>query len=142
MTPERWQHIKHLVNSALGKEAEARTTLLQQSCADDFALRLGAEALLSATRPLPDAPLAPDQWQRIEKLFGHRSNLKYLGLLQLLEPFLQLGSFDGSAVPTGPSSADRSHDVPITCVDVVVGDRPLPAARHFVRSAILYVFIK
>ena len=69
MTPERWQHIKHLVNSALGEEAEARTTLLQQSCADDFALRLGAEALLSATRPLPDAPLAPDQWQRIEKLF-------------------------------------------------------------------------
>ncbi len=69
MTPERWQHIKHLVNSALNEEAETRTTLLQQSCADDFALRLGAEALLSATRPLPDAPLAPDQWQRIEKLF-------------------------------------------------------------------------
>ncbi len=69
MTPERWQHIKHLVNSALNEEAEARTTLLQQSCADDFALRLGAEALLSATRPLPDAPLAPDQWQRIEQLF-------------------------------------------------------------------------
>ncbi len=69
MTPERWQHIKHLVNSALHEEAETRTTLLQQSCADDFALRLGAEALLSATRPLPDAPLAPDQWQRIEKLF-------------------------------------------------------------------------
>ena len=69
MTPERWQQIKHLVNSALNEDAEARTTLLQQSCADDFALRLGAEALLSATRPLPDAPLAPDQWQRIEKLF-------------------------------------------------------------------------
>ncbi len=69
MTPERWQQIKHLVNSALKEDAEARTTLLQQSCADDFALRLGAEALLSATRPLPDAPLAPDQWQRIEQLF-------------------------------------------------------------------------
>ena len=69
MTPERWHQIKHLVNSALNEDAEARTTLLQQSCADDFALRLGAEALLSATRPLPDAPLAPDQWQRIEKLF-------------------------------------------------------------------------
>ena len=61
MTPERWHHIKHLVNSALGEDAEARTTLLQQSCADDFALRLGAEALLSVTRKLPDVPLAPDQ---------------------------------------------------------------------------------
>ena len=69
MTPERWQQIKHLVNSALNEDAEARTTLLQQSCADDFALRLGAEALLSVTRKLPDAPLAPDQWQRIEQLF-------------------------------------------------------------------------
>ena len=69
MTPERWHQIKHLVNSALHEESEARTALLQQSCADDFALRLGAEALLSATRQLPDAPLAPDQWQRIEKLF-------------------------------------------------------------------------
>ncbi len=69
MTPERWHQIKHLVNSALGEDAEARTAILQQSCADDFALRLGAEALLSATLPLPAAPLAPDQWQRIEKLF-------------------------------------------------------------------------
>ncbi|HEX4949880.1 MAG TPA: serine/threonine-protein kinase, partial [Blastocatellia bacterium] len=69
MTPERWQQIKQLVNSALNEDAEARTTLLQQSCGDDFALRLGAEALLSATRPLPAAPLAADQWQRIEQLF-------------------------------------------------------------------------
>ncbi len=69
MTPERWHHIKHLVNSAMVAESENRDTLLQQSCADDFALRLGAEALLSATRPLPAAPLSPNQWQRIEQLF-------------------------------------------------------------------------
>ncbi len=69
MTPERWQEIKHLVNEALSADADARTTLLQQSCADDFALRIGAEALLSITRKLPEQPLAPDQWQRIEQLF-------------------------------------------------------------------------
>ncbi len=69
MTPERWQNIKQLVNSALAEDAEARTALLQQSCAEDFGMRLGAEALLSATRQFPDAPLEPDEWQRIEKLF-------------------------------------------------------------------------
>ncbi|MBS1813171.1 MAG: serine/threonine protein kinase [Acidobacteria bacterium] len=69
MTPERWQHIKQLVNSAIAQEPESRTTLLQQSCANDFALRVGAEALLSATRQLPEVPLAPDRWQRIEQLF-------------------------------------------------------------------------
>ena len=73
MTPaisrERWQHIKQVVNEALEADAEARTQLLQQSCAEDFALRIGAEALLSVTRKLPEQPLAPDQWQRIEQLF-------------------------------------------------------------------------
>ncbi|MBL8203845.1 MAG: serine/threonine protein kinase [Blastocatellia bacterium] len=69
ITPERWQEIKHLVNSALQADSNSRTALLQQSCADDLAMRLGAEALLSATRPLPAALLAPDQWQRIEQLF-------------------------------------------------------------------------
>ena len=75
MTPERWQHIKSLVNSALLENSESRTTFLQQSCAEDLSLRLGAEALLSfheeATRQLPDhqAPLSPEQWQRIEQLF-------------------------------------------------------------------------
>ena len=69
MTPERWQQIKHLVNSALQADSQSRTALLQQSCADDFALRIGAEALLSITRKLPSQSLAPDQWQRIEKLF-------------------------------------------------------------------------
>ena len=73
MTPaisrERWQEIKHLVNAALNEDSQARTRLLQQSCADDFALRIGAEALLSVTRKLPEQPLGPEQWQRIEQLF-------------------------------------------------------------------------
>ncbi len=32
-------------------------------------MRLGAEALLSATRKLPEAELAPDEWLRLEKIF-------------------------------------------------------------------------
>jgi hypothetical protein len=79
MTPERWQQIKQLVNSAILEDSENRNTLLQQSCADDLPLRLGVESLVSfhedATRKLPaaplpnDAPLSPEQWQRIEQLF-------------------------------------------------------------------------
>ena len=75
MTPERWQHIKDLVNSAMHENPETRTAFLQQSCTDDLPLRLGAEALLAlhedATRKLPEVAVsfAPDQWQRIEQIF-------------------------------------------------------------------------
>ncbi|MBS1786595.1 MAG: protein kinase [Acidobacteria bacterium] len=85
MTPERWQHIKHLVNSALEQNAEQRSAVLQQSCADDLSLRRGAEALLSfheqATRNLVNAPaqaigklssvgtMPPERWQQIEQIF-------------------------------------------------------------------------
>ncbi|MFN7931450.1 MAG: serine/threonine-protein kinase [Blastocatellia bacterium] len=69
MTNERWQEIKQIVNAARQADSQARTAILQQSCADNLALRLGAEALLSATRQFPDQPLAPDEWQRIEQVF-------------------------------------------------------------------------
>lgn len=69
MTPERWHEIKQLVNAARQADSQARTAILQQSCTDDFALRIGAEALLSKTRPLPATPLAPADWQRVEQLF-------------------------------------------------------------------------
>jgi hypothetical protein len=88
MTPERWQQIKNLVNSALEQNAEQRSAVLQQSCADDLPLRRGAEALLSfheqATRNLPDGharlsaqqTLPPEQWERIEKLFQSAMELE------------------------------------------------------------------
>ncbi len=88
MTPERWQQIKQLVNSALEQNAEQRSAVLQQSCADDLPRRRGAEALLSfheqATRNLPDGharlsaqqTLPPEQWERIEKLFQSAMELE------------------------------------------------------------------
>src|SRR5262245_17803139 len=88
MTPERWRQIKQLVNSALEQNAEQRSAVLRQSCAeacaDDLPLLKGAEALLSfheqSTRNLskattspaplyPNAPPSPEQWYRLEKLF-------------------------------------------------------------------------
>lgn len=76
MNRERWEEIRGLVKEALGEGEESRQEFLVQSCADDAALRLGAEALLSwqqdKTQRLPQiasTPLAPEQWQRIEQLF-------------------------------------------------------------------------
>lgn len=81
MTPERWQQIKHLVNSALEQSADERAAALQQSCAEDLSLKRGAEALLSfheqATRNLANAPakfssagtMSPERWQQVEQIF-------------------------------------------------------------------------
>ena len=80
MTPERWQQIKHLVNSALEQSAEQRAAVLQQSCAEDLSLQRGAEALLSfheqATRNLASpakhssaGTMPPERWQQVEQLF-------------------------------------------------------------------------
>ncbi len=79
MNPERWQQIKQLVQSAIAEDAATRSTFLQQSCANDLPMRLGAEALLSwqddghedATRKFSDnqAPLSPQRWQQVERLF-------------------------------------------------------------------------
>src|SRR5262245_22211021 len=92
MTPERWQQIKQLVNSALEQNAEQRSAVLQQSCAeacaDDLPLLKGAEALLSfheqATRNLSDGHArlnaqqtpSPEQWERIEKIFQSAMELE------------------------------------------------------------------
>ncbi len=88
MTPERWQQIKSLVNSALAQNAEDRAAVLQQSCAEDLSLRRGAEALLSfheqATRNMVNAParlssagtMSPERWQQIEQLFQSALDLQ------------------------------------------------------------------
>ncbi len=79
MTPERWQQIKNLVNSAIAEDDATRSAVLQQSCADDLPLRRGAEALLSfhqeATKRLANtpgdgqSPLSPDRWKQLEQIF-------------------------------------------------------------------------
>ena len=87
MTPERWQQIKELANSACSLTSEQRTALLNQSCAEDLTTRLGVEALITfheqATRNLGDKPIAggfttrltgelpatQDVWLQIERLF-------------------------------------------------------------------------
>jgi Tol biopolymer transport system component len=48
MTPERWQQIDNLLEEALKREPNERSTYLDQACAGDEALRLKVEALLAA----------------------------------------------------------------------------------------------
>jgi len=48
MTPERWQQIKHVFNSALEYEPAQRASFLLRACENDTALRKEVESLLSA----------------------------------------------------------------------------------------------
>jgi serine/threonine-protein kinase len=46
MTPERWQHIKQLLQSALAREADERAAFLDEACAGDDQLRRQVESLI------------------------------------------------------------------------------------------------
>ncbi len=48
MTPERWQHIKSLLHSALARDPAQRESFLAAACANDEALRQDVESLISA----------------------------------------------------------------------------------------------
>src|SRR6476620_2690671 len=48
MTPERWQQIKHVFNSALEYEPAQRASFLLRACENDTGLRKEVESLLSA----------------------------------------------------------------------------------------------
>jgi eukaryotic-like serine/threonine-protein kinase len=48
MTPERWQHITDLFNTALEREPQDRPAYLAAVCAGDEALRREVESLLSS----------------------------------------------------------------------------------------------
>src|SRR6476646_7575205 len=48
MTPERWQQIKALLESALERDPRERAAFLHEACAADIALRSEVEALLDS----------------------------------------------------------------------------------------------
>jgi len=48
MTPERWQQVKAILESAIGyDDAFQRATFVERSCADDPLLKQEVEALLA-----------------------------------------------------------------------------------------------
>ncbi len=48
MTPERWQQIKELFNSALEQEVAERSSFLTEACSGDEELRQEVHSLLNA----------------------------------------------------------------------------------------------
>ena len=48
MTPERWQLVQRIFQSAIEREPQVRTAFLDQACAGDPALRLEVESLISS----------------------------------------------------------------------------------------------
>src|SRR5438128_12010100 len=48
MTPERWQQVKQIFQSALERNPAERSAFLNQACADDPALRSEVESLISS----------------------------------------------------------------------------------------------
>jgi hypothetical protein len=53
MTPERWQRVKELFQSALEGEGSQRATFLDKACAGDPSLRRQVEALLASHEQAP-----------------------------------------------------------------------------------------
>src|SRR5713226_8991931 len=54
MTPERWQHIKELLRSALEREPSQRSAFLDEACRGDTALRQEVEAYLMSHEQAAD----------------------------------------------------------------------------------------
>src|SRR5438034_9802953 len=48
MTPERWQQLKQIFQSALERNPAERSAFLSQACADDPALRSQVESLIAS----------------------------------------------------------------------------------------------
>src|SRR2546425_724527 len=55
MTPERWQQLKQIFQSALDRNPAERSAFLRQACADDPALRSEVESLISSHNEAGDS---------------------------------------------------------------------------------------
>jgi serine/threonine protein kinase/tetratricopeptide (TPR) repeat protein len=55
MTPERWQRVKELFQSALAQQQDGRAAFLANACADDASLRVEVESLVAAYEADPDS---------------------------------------------------------------------------------------
>src|SRR5215207_2262541 len=64
MTPERWRQVKEVLHEALERDPGGRTVFLDETCAEDPALRTAVEALLAQQETAPsrgDETVAPGE---------------------------------------------------------------------------------
>src|SRR5918994_2556783 len=73
MTPQRWQQIKHLFNSALERPLPERSIFLSQACGDDYNLRSEVESLLTSNDEAEQFIDAPAYEVAAELLTGNSS---------------------------------------------------------------------
>lgn len=99
MTPERWQQVKRLLESALERDPKDRAALLDEACKSDPSLRREVESLIASheqARSLFDSPpieaaaslLADDRANLVGRRLGHFKILSELGRGGMGEVFL------------------------------------------------------
>src|SRR5215210_6289277 len=87
MTPERWQQLKQIFQSALERNPAERSAFLSQACADDPALRSEVESLISSHDQAGDSIAAMAAEAATEMLANDRADLivgKQIGRYQVL----------------------------------------------------------
>jgi serine/threonine protein kinase/TolB-like protein/Flp pilus assembly protein TadD len=84
MTPERWQQIKSVLDSALEREPNERAALLDEACAGDTELRREVESLLEAHERAGDFMQAPAAEVAAEVMAEEQAKM---GIGQSLGPY-------------------------------------------------------
>src|SRR6266516_4345734 len=98
MTPERWQQLKHIFQSALERNPAERSAFLNQACADDPALRSQVESLIASHDQAGDSieamaaeaatEMLDDDRAIVGKQIGHYQVLSNIGRGGMGEVFL------------------------------------------------------
>jgi eukaryotic-like serine/threonine-protein kinase len=98
MTPERWQQLKQIFQSALERNPAERSAFLSQACADDPALRSEVESLISSHDQAGDSieamaadaatEMLADDRAIVDKQIGHYQVLNRIGRGGMGEVFL------------------------------------------------------
>ena len=86
MTPERWQRLKHVIGSALERDAASRSAYLAEACGQDASLRAEAESFVAAHDEDPSFMEDP-AWEEPVALPADR------GLRAALEPGRSVGAY-------------------------------------------------
>jgi serine/threonine protein kinase/tetratricopeptide (TPR) repeat protein len=86
MTPERWQRLKHVIESALERDAADRGAYLAEACGEDVALRAEAESFVAAHEEDPSFMEDP-AWEGPVALPADR------GIRAALEPGRSIGAY-------------------------------------------------
>ena len=70
MTPERWQHIKEILQRALEQAPEKRPDFVAQACPGDASLQKEVESLLAARQESLDSPTLPVLEEGLDSVMG------------------------------------------------------------------------